>query len=144
MPSQVPLISGEIKRFLRDDGLVKVSRSLKENGWKINRVVEQQKREKGRDVTIEELVQETGLSREEIVMAMEANIHVESLYKSVYQSDGSEIYLVDQVVAGGRNGLGTEAGSIADNPQRSFLKSDPSLTSPALFSVHHGNTLKIR
>ena len=107
----VPLISGEIKRFLRDDGLVKVSRSLKENGWKINRVVEQQKREKGRDVTIEELVQETGLSREEIVMAMEANIHVESLYKSVYQSDGSEIYLVDQVVAGGRNGLGTEAGS---------------------------------
>ena len=106
----VPLISGEIKRFLRDDGMVKVSRSLKENGWKINRVIEQKKRESGNDVTIGELVEETGLTKEEIVMAMEANIHVESIYKSVYQSDGSEIYLVDQVVAGGGGtGLGVEA-----------------------------------
>ena len=108
----VPLISGEIKRFLRDDGMVKVSRSLKENGWKINRVIEQKKRESGNDVTIQELEQETGLTQEEIVLAMEANIHVESIYKSVYQSDGSEIYLVDQVVAAGSgNSLGVEAGS---------------------------------
>ena len=110
----VPLISGEIKRFLRDDGMVKVSRSLKENGWKINRVMEQKKRENGRDVTVQELAKETGLTEEEIVMAMEANIHVESIYKSVYQSDGSEIYLVDQVVAGGRTGLGIEAGNEND------------------------------
>ena len=110
----VPLISGEIKRFLRDDGMVKVSRSLKENGWKINRVMEQKKREHGRDVTVQELAKETGLTEEEIVMAMEANIHVESIYKSVYQSDGSEIYLVDQVVAGGRTGLGIEAGNEND------------------------------
>lgn len=111
----VPLISGEIKRFLRDDGMVKVSRSLKENGWKINRVIEQKKREEGQDVTMQELMKETGLSQEEIVMAMEANIHVESIYKSVYQSDGSEIYLVDQVVAG-RNGgsVGVEAGNGRD------------------------------
>lgn len=108
----VPLISGEIKRFLRDDGMVKVSRSLKENGWKINRVIEQKKRESGNDVTLQELVKETGLTQEEIIMAMDANIHVESIYKSVYQSDGSEIYLVDQVVAAGNgNGLGVEAGS---------------------------------
>ncbi|MBQ9989957.1 MAG: SigB/SigF/SigG family RNA polymerase sigma factor [Lachnospiraceae bacterium] len=100
----VPLISGEIKRFLRDDGLVKVSRSLKENGWKINRALEQQKREQGRDMTLEELSGATGLDREEIVMAMEANVQVESLYKSVYQSDGSEIFLVDQVVAEGSAG----------------------------------------
>lgn len=106
----VPLISGEIKRFLRDDGMVKVSRSLKENGWKINRVIEQKKRESGNDVTLQELVKETGLTQEEIIMAMDANIHVESIYKSVYQSDGSEIYLVDQVVAAG-TGLGVEAGS---------------------------------
>lgn len=108
----VPLISGEIKRFLRDDGMVKVSRSLKENGWKINRVIEQRKRESGNDVTLQELVKETGLTQEEIIMAMDANIHVESIYKSVYQSDGSEIYLVDQVVAAENgNGLGVEAGS---------------------------------
>ena len=103
----VPLISGEIKRFLRDDGMVKVSRSLKENGWKINRIIEQKKREDGQDVTLQELVQKTGLSEEEIVMAMEANIHVESIYKSVYQSDGNEIYLVDQIAAGG---TGTSLG----------------------------------
>ena len=106
----VPLISGEIKRFLRDDGMVKVSRSLKENGWKINRVIERKKRESGNDVTLQELVKETGLTQEEIIMAMDANIHVESIYRSVYQSDGSEIYLVDQVVAAG-TGLGVEAGS---------------------------------
>ncbi len=93
----VPLISGEIKRFLRDDGPVKVSRSLKENGWKVNRVLERHKKEKGQDMTVEELAIKTGLSSEEVVMAMEANVHVESLYSSVYQSDGSEIYLVDQV-----------------------------------------------
>ena len=111
----VPLISGEIKRFLRDDGMVKVSRSLKENGWKINRVIEQKKREEGRDVTVQELMKETGLSEEEIVMAMEANIHVESIYKSVYQSDGNEIYLVDQVVAGGAGiSMGVEAGNGRD------------------------------
>ena len=110
----VPLISGEIKRFLRDDGMVKVSRSLKENGWKINRVMEQKKREAGQDVTMQELMKETGLSEEEIVMAMEANIHVESIYKSIYQSDGSEIYLVDQVVAGNGGGVGVEAGNVRD------------------------------
>ena len=48
-------------------------------------------------------------------MAMEANIHVESIYKSVYQSDGNEIYLVDQVVAGGRGtSFGVEAGNGRD------------------------------
>lgn len=111
----VPLISGEIKRFLRDDGMVKVSRSLKENAWKVNRVIEQKKREEGRDVTLQELVKETGLSEEEIVMAMEANIHVESIYKSIYQSDGNEIYLVDQVVAAGLgNGMGVDVGNGRD------------------------------
>ncbi len=107
----VPLISGEIKRFLRDDGMVKVSRSLKENGWKINRVVEQAKQKEGKDLTMAELEKATGLMKEEIIMAMEANIHVESIYKSVYQADGSEIYLVDQVVAIGNVGaLGVQAG----------------------------------
>ena len=104
----VPLISGEIKRFLRDDGMVKVSRSLKENGWKVNRVLERRKRENGKDMTLKEVVEETGLTKEEVVMAMEANIHVESIYKSVYQSDGSEIYLVDQIVSGGMGTVGSK------------------------------------
>lgn len=93
----VPMISGEIKRFLRDDGMVKVSRTLKENGWKAKQAAERIFHDKGREATLEEIAEETGLSREEIVMAMEANIEVESIYKSVYQSDGNEIYLVDRL-----------------------------------------------
>lgn len=93
----VPMISGEIKRFLRDDGMVKVSRSLKENGWKVRQASERIAHEKGRDASIQEISDETGLSKEDIVMAMEANVEVESIYKSVYQSDGNEIFLVDRL-----------------------------------------------
>ena len=57
----VPLISGEIKRFLRDDGMIKVSRSLKENQWKIKRAVEAFQRETGREPAIEEIAKELGL-----------------------------------------------------------------------------------
>ncbi len=93
----VPMISGEIKRFLRDDGMVKVSRSLKENGWKVKQAAERIAHEKGRDASLQEIGEATGLSKEDIVMAMEASVEVESIYKSVYQSDGNEIYLVDRL-----------------------------------------------
>lgn len=93
----VPLIMGEIKRFMRDDGMVKVSRTVKENGWKASRASAKLAQELGRDPTLEEIAKETELSKEEIVVAMEANVDVESIYKSVYQNDGSEIYLLDQL-----------------------------------------------
>ena len=93
----VPMIAGEIRRFLRDDGMVKVSRSLKENGWKIKLAGERLSQEYGREATIEEIAAATELSLEDIVMAMEANVEVESIYKSIYQSDGNEIYLVDKL-----------------------------------------------
>ena len=98
----VPMIQGEIRRFLRDDGMVKVSRTLKESGWKVKQAAEKFLQEYGREATLQELSEVTGLSVEDIVMAMDANVEVESIYKSVYQSDGNEIYLVDQVV--GENG----------------------------------------
>ncbi len=107
----VPLISGEIRRFLRDDGLVRVSRSLKENGWRIKKAADKISQEKGREATMQELVQATGLEQEDIVMAMEANMEVESIYRSVYQSDGSELYLVDQVAAGGGIGQAVSTGA---------------------------------
>lgn len=97
----VPMIQGEIKRFLRDDGMVKVSRTLKENGWKIKQAAGRLSQLYGREATLQELSAETALSVEDIVMALDANVEVESIYKSVYQSDGNEIYLVDQVVGGG-------------------------------------------
>ena len=93
----VPMIAGEIKRFLRDDGMVKVSRSLKENGFKIRQASERITQRMGREATISEISELTGISREDIVMAMEANVEVESIYKSVYQSDGNEIYMVDRL-----------------------------------------------
>lgn len=93
----VPMITGEIKRFLRDDGMIKVSRTLKENGWKIRQASDKLGHQLGRDACLSEIAAATELSVEEVVLAMEANIEVESLYKSVYQSDGNEIYLVDKV-----------------------------------------------
>ena len=89
----VPMISGEIKRFLRDDGLVKVSRKIKQASEKLAHSF-------GRDATLEEISKETGIAREDIVMAMEANVEVESIYKTIYQSDGNEVQLLDKVAAG--------------------------------------------
>lgn len=103
----VPMIQGEIKRFLRDDGMVKVSRTLKENGWKIKQAAGRLSQIYGRDATLQELSAETELAIEDIVMALDANVEVESIYKSVYQSDGNEIFLVDQVVG---DGAGCTAG----------------------------------
>ncbi|MBD5514184.1 MAG: SigB/SigF/SigG family RNA polymerase sigma factor [Lachnospiraceae bacterium] len=96
----VPMIQGEIKRFLRDDGMVKVSRTLKENGWKVKQAAERLLQQFGREASLQELSEATGLDVEDIVLALDANVEVESIYKSVYQSDGNEIYLVDQVVGG--------------------------------------------
>ena len=93
----VPMIMGEIKRFLRDDGMIKVSRTLKENGWKIKQMSDKLGHELGRDATLNEIAKALELTIEEVVMALDANVEVESLYKSVYQNDGNEIYLVDKV-----------------------------------------------
>ena len=84
----VPMITGEIRRFLRDDGMVKVSRSLKENGYKISRAKEVLTTELGRDPSLLELSAMTELGTEEIVMALDANRGVESIYQPVCGSDG--------------------------------------------------------
>lgn len=93
----VPLITGEIKRFIRDDGMVKVSRTLKENGMRIKYARERLGNSLGREPSLEEVALEAALSVEDAVLAMEANVQVESIYKSVFQNDGNEIYMVDQL-----------------------------------------------
>ena len=96
----VPLITGEIKRFLRDDGMIKVSRSLKENAFRIKAAEEQLQKKLGREVTLEELKEVTGMEREEIVMALEANMEVDSIYRGVSGKDGNkmnETFLVDKI-----------------------------------------------
>ena len=93
----VPMISGEIKRFLRDDGMIKVSRSLKELSYKAYLARERMQERLGKEPTIEELAAELGVEKEELAMAMEAGSEVESLHKTIYQSDGNEIQLMDKL-----------------------------------------------
>lgn len=93
----VPMITGEIKRFLRDDGMIKVSRSLKESAARIKAAEAQLVKELGREVTLKEVSGATGIAMEEIVMALEANVEVESIYRSVYQADGKETCLADRL-----------------------------------------------
>lgn len=93
----VPLVTGEIRRFLRDDGMMKVSRSIKESGWRVKQSREKLEQELGRSVTLQELADDTGLPEEEIALALDASQEIASIYQTVYQSDGSELYLVDKV-----------------------------------------------
>ncbi|MCG0277642.1 MAG: RNA polymerase sporulation sigma factor SigF [Thermanaeromonas sp.] len=93
----VPMILGEIKRFLRDDSSVKVSRSLKETAFKVNRAREELAKKLGREPGINEIAQALDLSREEIVAALEAIQSPGSIHETVYQDDGDPIYVLDQL-----------------------------------------------
>ena len=93
----VPMIMGEIKRFLRDDGMLKVSRSIKENQYKIYKMREKMEKVLGREPNIRELSKAMNMSVEELAMTMESVTDVESIYRTVYQGDGSEIQLVDRL-----------------------------------------------
>ena len=91
------MIMGEIKRFLRDDGMLKVSRSIKENQYKIYKMREKMEKVLGREPNIRELSKAMNMSVEELAMTMESVPEVESIYRTVYQGDGSEIQLVDRL-----------------------------------------------
>ena len=93
----VPMISGEIKRFLRDDGMIKVSRSLKDLSRKCFQAGEELTRRLGREPTVAELSGELGVEKEELMQAMEAGLEVESLYRPVLQKEGSEVLLMDKI-----------------------------------------------
>lgn len=93
----VPMIMGEIKRFLRDDGLIKVSRSLKQVAGQAKRAGERLFKENGREPTIEEIAEEIGIDSEEIVMAIESSYQPEYLHSVIHHNDGSPLYLIDKV-----------------------------------------------
>lgn len=93
----VPMIVGEIRRFLRDDSPVKVSRSVKETAYKIQQVRDLMTARLGREPSIGEVASELGLSREEVVTAMEATQSPTSIYETLHQEDGDPIYLLDQL-----------------------------------------------
>lgn len=93
----VPMIIGEIRRFLRDDNPVKVSRSLKETAFKINRVKEELTSKLGREPSLTEIEKELGIDKEELINAMESVQTPSSIYETLYQDDGDPIYLLDQL-----------------------------------------------
>ena len=93
----VPMISGEIKRFLRDDGMIKVSRSLKELSYKAHLAQEKLQEEWQREPTLEELAEELQVDKEDLVMALDSGNEVESLHRPVYQKDGNEVPLLEKL-----------------------------------------------
>lgn len=106
----IPMIQGEIKRFLRDDGIVKVSRIAKENNWKIKKVVMAFEKQYAREPTIDEISKLTGLDKSDIIFAMETDITIDSINRILYENDGHEVYLIDSI----NNGF-DEIEKIVDN-----------------------------
>jgi len=93
----VPMIIGEIKRFIRDDGIIKVSRSLKELFNKTRVAREILSKEQGKEPTLKEISNYLGIPEEDLVVAMEAGAEPESLYSAVGDGDNSSILLIDRI-----------------------------------------------
>ena len=107
----VPMILGEIKRYLRDDGMVKVSRSLKQLAIKVKMQGEMLSKKLGRDPTIEELAEAIGVEKEDVVMAIESNFSVEYLQGVIHEEEGSPICLIDKISQKGE----AEEDKVVDN-----------------------------
>ena len=93
----VPYILGEIKRFIRDDGSVKVSRSIKELAGKIRDIQARHLREYGEEICINEIAKELKISKEEIAVALDSLNPVVSIYEDTYSNDESGISVIDKI-----------------------------------------------
>lgn len=93
----VPMIIGEIRRYLRDNNSVRVSRSLRDTAYRAMQVRERITAENGREPQVEEIARELELPRESVVMALESIVEPVSLYESVYSDGGDTIYVMDQI-----------------------------------------------
>ena len=93
----VPMIIGEIRRYLRDNNAIRISRSVRDTAYRAMQVKERLTTEKLRDPTVEEIARELDLPKEEVVMALEAIVDPVSRYEPVYSDGGDTIYVMDQV-----------------------------------------------
>ncbi len=93
----VPMIIGEIRRYLRDNNSVRVSRSIKDTAYKAMQVKEKLINSMGREPTVEEIAKELEISREETVIALESIVEPLSLNEPMYNDGGDTIYIMDQV-----------------------------------------------
>ncbi len=93
----VPMIIGEIKRFLRDDGIIKVSRNTKTLAKKLHFFKEELTKKLNREPTLEELSEYSSIEKEEIVFALESTSSLQYLYDTIHQEDGSPVLLIDKL-----------------------------------------------
>ncbi len=93
----VPMIIGEIKRFLRDDGIIKVSRNVKSLAKKLHFDKEALTKKLNRDPSIEELAEFSGIDKEEILFALESSASMQYLYEVIHQDDGAPVLLIDKL-----------------------------------------------
>lgn len=93
----VPMIIGEVRRYLRDNNSVRVSRSLRDTAYKAIQVRERLSDELNREPKVEEIARELDMSKEDVVIALEAIVEPVSLYEPVYNDGGDAIYVMDQI-----------------------------------------------
>ena len=93
----VPMIIGEIRRFLRDNNALRVSRSLRDTAYRAMQSREELEKQLGREPTVDEIAQKTGLSRREVSAALESVVEPLSLEEPVYADGGDAVYVIDQV-----------------------------------------------
>ena len=100
----VPMISGEVKRFLRDNNAVRVSRSMRDTAYRAMQIKEQLTNENGKEPNITEIAKRMELPPEDIVIALESIVEPVSLYEPVFSDGGDTIYIMDQVNGGTTDG----------------------------------------
>lgn len=100
----VPMISGEVKRFLRDNNAVRVSRSMRDTAYRAMQIKEQLTNENGKEPNITEIAKRMELPPEDIVIAFESIVEPVSLYEPVFSDGGDTIYIMDQVKGGTTDG----------------------------------------
>ena len=93
----VPMIIGEVRRFLRDNNAVRVSRSMRDTAYKAMQVKERLMNENQKEPTVEEIAKELNMKKSDVVLALESIVEPVSLYEPVYSDGGDTIYVMDQV-----------------------------------------------
>ena len=100
----VPMISGEVKRFLRDNNAVRVSRSMRDTAYRAMQIKEQLTNKNGKEPNITEIAKRMEMLPEDIVIALESIVEPVSLYEPVFSDGGDTIYIMDQVKGGTTDG----------------------------------------
>ena len=93
----VPMILGEVKRYLRDNNSIRVSRSLRDTAYKAMQARETLEKQLGREPTVDEIARQTGLARPEVTAALESVVEPLSLEEPLYTDGGDAMYVIDQV-----------------------------------------------